>query len=84
MDVSPDRLEFAVSVEDLDAVVLPVTYENRSTIIHKQAMGQVEMAGLGFPGLPPGRLQLAIPAEAVDPGVSVTIRDIEVSGWGWD
>ena len=84
MDIGPDGLELTIAVKDLDAVVLPVAYEHRAVIIDQQAVGQVEMARLRLARLSPGRLQLAVRREPVDPGIAIAVRDVEVTRRGGD
>ena len=58
-------------------MVLPVAHEHHAVIINEQAVGQVELAGLSFAGLTPGRFQLAIRGEPVDPRVPIAVGDVE-------
>ena len=43
-------------------------------------MGHMELSRSCLPGFAPGEDQLAVRSEFVDPGVAVTVGDIQVSG----
>ena len=79
LDVVPELDELAVEGEELDAVVLAVA-DDDAVAVDDEAVGQVEVVGLGLAGLTPGLDQLALAGEAVDAGVAVAVGDVEIAG----
>ena len=54
--------------------------DDDAVAVDDQAVGQVEVVGLGLAGLAPGLDQLALGGEAVDAGVAVAVGHIQFAG----
>ena len=73
------RLEVALGIEYLDALVFPIADVDVVLGINSDRVRQVELAGLR-PTLAPGLDELPVLIEFRNPGVAIPIRDEDISG----
>ncbi len=78
-EVSPLAQKFAVGIENLDAVILPVADVNRAFGIHGNRMRRVEFTGPGA-ALAPVENVFSLVRKLHHARISVAIGDIELAG----
>src|SRR6202163_401880 len=76
VQIIPLRLEFAVAVEHLHAVVLAVRHIDPAVLVGDDVVDDVELARIGA-GLAPGLYQPAVRRVFVDAGVAVAVRHVD-------
>ena len=78
VDVAPHRDEFAVGVEELDAVGFPVDYIDVGVAVDGDVVGTDELARVDA-GAAPRELVLAFAGVDVNAGVSIAVRHVDVA-----
>src|SRR5262249_2597438 len=76
MHVVPLRLIFAVAIEHLHAMILPVGDIDPSFFVSANVVYDVELTGI-TPRFAPREKQLSVGRILVHPGVAVTVRNID-------
>ena len=71
-------LELAFLIEDLNAVVLPVTYEKVSIVVKANAVRQVEISWIHLAGQAPRQYQRAGRVVAMYAAVAIAVGDEDV------
>src|SRR2546426_7232627 len=78
LDVRPLAEILALGAEDLDAIILAVADIDAAVGAHRDAVGEIELAGPGSRDAP-GALALPRRREAVDAAVAVPVADVEIA-----
>src|SRR6266571_1758050 len=79
VDVVPHGDEFAVGIEHLDAMGLPVGDVDVIILVDDDIMRPDELAGIDA-GLAPRQDEPTLGGEFVDAAVAISVRDVEVPG----
>src|SRR5262249_18516744 len=74
----PDAEQFTIQVEDLNAIVLAVGYQQAAAPVIPDAVWQVELSW-SFARLSPGELVCAVSRELVHAGIAVAVGHIHVA-----